>query len=93
MSKINHQQRDRMDFEKTMGHDMDVIFDLMGITCAHVMITYIKRNTQASLRMDLVIGTTCGCNEIIPWTIRYSFIIDFLIILIIYFMTLPIPLI
>ncbi len=36
--------RDRIDFEKKMKHDIDVIFDLEGNTRTHVMTTYTKWN-------------------------------------------------
>ncbi len=64
--------RDRINFEKKIEHEMNMILDFMESTCTYVIIKYTKSDTQAMVRVGLDFGTISGCSEFTSWIICYS---------------------
>ncbi len=77
---------DRMDFEKKMGQEMNMILDFMGNTCKHNIIKCTEWNLQKRVRIGFVFGMTRLCDEVILLMICYPIMKNLITILNTYIM-------
>ncbi len=80
--------KDRIDFGKTLEHEMNVFLEFIGNTCVYVIIKYTKWKTQTRVRMVLVLEMICRSIDVIFWILCYSIMKDIIVTYNIYVMLL-----